>query len=45
MGANVGKPNDVEQQTAIVKEALEWLVKIDSAGKIVPLAYEYKASI
>ncbi len=45
MGANAGAPNNVEQQTAIVKEALEWLVKIESAGKIIPLAHEYKAII
>ncbi len=45
MGANAGGPNNIEQQTAIVKESLEWLVKIESAGKIVPLAHEYVAKI
>lgn len=45
MGANAGGPHNVEQQTAIVKEALEWLVKIDQVGKIVPLAHEYVAKI
>ncbi len=45
MGANAGAPNNIEQQTAITKESLEWLVKIESSGKIIPLAHEYKAII
>lgn len=45
MGANAGEPNNAAQQTAIVRAALEELVNIDSAGKIVPLPYEYKAKI
>lgn len=45
MGANAGEPNNIEMQHNIVKEALEWLVKIDQSGKIVPLAYEYHANI
>lgn len=45
MGANAGEPNNVEQQREIVKASLEWLVKIESAGKIVPLPYEYVAKI
>ncbi len=33
MGANAGEPNNVEMQTAIVKDTLEQLIKIPSAGK------------
>jgi len=45
MGANAGEPNNVEMQTAIVKDTLEQLIKIPSAGKIVPLPYEYIAKV
>lgn len=45
MGANAGAPHDVEMQTAIVKAALEQLVKIETPGKIVPLPYEYIAKV
>ena len=45
MGANAGKPHDIEMQTNIVKDTLEQLVKIESAGKIVPLPYEYVAKV
>lgn len=45
MGANAGEPNNAAQQRAIVKAALEQLIEIESAGKIVPLPYEYKAKI
>ena len=45
MGANAGEPNNVEMQTAIVKATLEVLVSIESAGKVVPLPYEYVAKV
>lgn len=45
MGANVGAPNDVEMQYDICKDALEQLIEIESAGKIVPLPYEYVAKV
>ncbi len=45
MGANAGEPNNIEMQTAIVKDTLEQLIKIPSAGKIVPLPYEYIAKV
>ncbi|AJD32940.1 proline reductase [Clostridium sporogenes] len=45
MGANAGEPNNVEMQTAIVKDTLEQLIKIPSAGKVVPLPYEYIAKV
>ena len=45
MGANAGGPHNVEQQYNICKDSLEWLVKIDSPGKIVPLPYEYIAVV
>ncbi len=45
MGANAGEPNNVEMQTGIVKDTLIELTKIPSAGKIVPLPYEYIAKV
>lgn len=45
MGANAGEPNNIEQQTAILKDTLQQLIEIPSAGKIVPLPYEYIAQI
>lgn len=45
MGANAGEPNNIEMQSAIVRATLEQLVKIESAGKIVPLPFEYAAKV
>lgn len=45
MGANAGAPNDKEMQTAIVRESLNQLIKIQTPGKIVSLPYEYIAKI
>lgn len=45
MGANAGQPNNAEMQMGIVKATLEQLVKIESAGKIVPLPFEYAAKV
>ena len=45
MGANAGEPNNVEMQTNILKDTLTKLVEIPSAGKIIPLPYEYSAKV
>lgn len=45
MGANAGAPNDQEMQRNIVIDSLDQLVQIPSAGKIVPLPYEYVAEV
>lgn len=45
MGANAGAPNDKDMQTAIVKDTLKELIKIDQPGVIVPLPYEYIAKV
>ena len=45
MGANAGKPNDKEMQTNILKATLTQLIEIPSAGKIVPLPFEYEAKV
>ena len=45
MGANAGAPNNVEQQTQIVKATLEQLEKIQTPGKVVPLPFEYVAKV
>ena len=45
MGANAGKPHDIEMQTGIVKDTLTQLTLITTPGTIVPLAYEYIAKV
>jgi len=45
MGANAGEPHNLQMQTDIMKAALEQLIAISSAGKIVPLPYEYIAKV
>lgn len=45
MGANAGQPNNIPMQTAIVKATLELLETIDTTGTIVPLPFEYKATV
>lgn len=45
MGANAGAPNDKEMQTGIVRASLEEMCKMSSAGKIVPLPFEYAAKV
>ncbi|ABR46893.1 hypothetical protein Amet_0668 [Alkaliphilus metalliredigens QYMF] len=45
MGANAGAPNDKEMQRGIVMDSLKQLIEIPSAGKIVPLPYEYVAKV
>lgn len=45
MGANAGEPNNIEMQTGIIKDTLEQLIQIPSAGKIVSLNYEYNAEV
>lgn len=45
MGANAGEPNNIEMQTAIVKDTLRELVAIDQPGKVVTLPYEYVAKV
>jgi D-proline reductase (dithiol) PrdB len=45
MGANAGAPNNIEQQTQIVKATLEQLEAIQTPGKIVSLPFEYIAKV
>lgn len=45
MGANAGEPNNVEMQTNILRDTLLKLIEIPSAGKIIPLPYEYVAQV
>lgn len=45
MGANAGEPNNPEMQMGIVIATLEQLIEIPSAGKIVPLPFEYTAKV
>ena len=45
MGANAGEPNNIEMQTNILRDTLKQLIAIPSAGKIIPLPYEYVANV
>ncbi len=45
MGANAGEPHNVEMQAGILRATLEQLEAIPSAGKIVPLPFEYHAAV
>ncbi len=45
MGANAGEPNNIDMQTNILKDTLTKLIEIPSAGKIIPLPYEYAAKV
>lgn len=45
MGANAGEPNNKEMQANILKDTLEQLISIPSAGKIIQLPYEYVAQV
>ena len=45
MGANAGRPHDIVMQTGIVRDTLAQLEILQSAGKIVPLPYEYVAKV
>jgi hypothetical protein len=45
MGANAGEPNNIEMQTNILRDTLNQLIAIPSAGKIIPLPYEYIAEV
>lgn len=45
MGANAGRPNDLEMQINILRDTLKQLVEIESAGKVVSLPYEYIAKV
>ncbi|EQK41328.1 D-proline reductase subunit gamma domain protein [[Clostridium] bifermentans ATCC 638] len=45
MGANAGEPNNKEMQMHILRDTLEQLIAIPSAGKIIQLPYEYVAQV
>jgi len=45
MGANAGEPSNIEMQTAIVEEALKFVMEADQPGLIRDLPYEYNAKI
>lgn len=45
MGANAGEPNNIEMQANILKDTLNKLIEIPSAGKIISLPYEYVAQV
>ncbi|HMM22754.1 MAG TPA: D-proline reductase (dithiol) protein PrdB [Selenomonadales bacterium] len=45
MGANAGEPNNKVMQTAILKDTLRAMEKMDSFGQMVVLPYEYRHNV
>ena len=45
MDANAGAPHNIEMQTHIVKDSLQFLHDCETPGKILPLPYEYVAKV
>ncbi|WP_024622423.1 D-proline reductase (dithiol) protein PrdB [Metaclostridioides mangenotii] len=45
IGSNAGEPNNVEMQTAILKDSLELIVSMDHFGQMQMLPYEYRHNV
>lgn len=45
IGSNAGEPNNIPQQTAIIKESLEWLRDCPSYNQTRVLPYEYRHNV
>ena len=45
IGSNAGEPNNIPQQTAIVKESLEWVRDCPSYNGMKVLPYEYRHNV
>lgn len=45
IGSNAGEPNNKEMQTAILKDSLNAMVKMDHFGEIIMLPYEYRHNV
>ncbi|APF26137.1 D-proline reductase (dithiol) protein PrdB [Clostridium botulinum] len=45
IGSNAGEPNNVEMQTAILKDSLNAMTKMKSFGELIMLPYEYRHNV
>ena len=45
IGSNAGEPNNIPQQTAIIKESLEWVRDCPSYNQTKVLPYEYRHNV
>ncbi|MGO5064454.1 MULTISPECIES: D-proline reductase (dithiol) protein PrdB [unclassified Clostridium] len=45
IGSNAGEPNNVEMQTAILKDSLNAMTKMQSFGELIMLPYEYRHNV
>ncbi|SFH83361.1 D-proline reductase (dithiol) PrdB [Tindallia magadiensis] len=45
IGSNAGEPNNIEMQTAILKDSLELVKSMKSFGEMVMLPYEYRHNV
>ncbi len=45
IGSNAGEPNNIPQQTAIIKESLEWVRDCPSFNQTKVLPYEYRHNV
>lgn len=45
IGSNAGEPNNVEMQTAILKDSLQLVQEMESFGQVKMLPYEYRHNV
>lgn len=45
IGSNAGEPNNIEMQTAILKDSLQLVVEMKEFGEMVMLPYEYRHNV
>lgn len=45
IGSNAGEPNNVEMQTAILKDSLNAMTKMQNFGELIMLPYEYRHNV
>ncbi|NFD30257.1 D-proline reductase (dithiol) protein PrdB [Clostridium botulinum] len=45
IGSNAGEPNNVEMQTAILKDSLNAMIKMQNFGELIMLPYEYRHNV
>lgn len=45
IGSNAGEPNNIEMQTAILKDSLNAMTKMQQFGELIMLPYEYRHNV
>ncbi|EJP6473113.1 D-proline reductase (dithiol) protein PrdB [Clostridium sp. L74] len=45
IGSNAGEPNNIEMQTAILKDSLNAMTKMQNFGELIMLPYEYRHNV